>query len=61
MEFLTIIMPLFTAIIAFCSVFGALGLLFRILLNPVKENIEDLKRGQKELSAKIDQLIAKQA
>ncbi len=43
MEFLTIIMPLFTAIIAFCSVFGALGLLFRILLNPVKEDIHNLK------------------
>ena len=49
MEFLTIIMPLFTAIIAFCSVFGALGLLFRILLNPVKEGIHNLKTGVKKI------------
>ncbi len=68
MEFLNEVMPLFSAIIAFCSVFGALGLLFRILLNPVKTDIESLKKeisglkqGQKELGAKIDQLIAKQA
>ena len=30
--------PLLTAIIAFCAVFTALGLMFNILLGPVKEN-----------------------
>ena len=68
-------MPLFSAIIAFCSVFAGLGLIFRILLDPVKKDVKELKQGQKNLSAeqkelnlrmdriesKLDQLIAKQA
>ena len=67
MEILTTLMPLFTAIIAFCSVFAGLGFVFKLLINPVKEDIHSLKQevsslkeGQKELNKKIDQLIAKQ-
>ena len=60
---LTSLGPLFTAIIAFCSVFGALGLLFRMLLNPVKSNIErmqsdieTLKKGQDDLKGNIQEI-----
>ena len=34
---------LFTAIIAFCSVFAGLGFIFRLLLTPVKKDVEGLK------------------
>ena len=57
MEYLVTMGPLFVAIIAFCAVFSGLGLLFNMLLAPVKRDIEALKKGQKELSGKIDQLL----
>ncbi len=40
--------PLFQAVIAFCAVFTALGLMFNILLKPVKENMARLEKGMKE-------------
>ena len=50
--------PLFQAVIAFCAVFTALGLLFSILLKPVKdglkENKEDIKEARKSI-AQIEQ------
>ena len=58
MESLTMLVPLFTAIIAFCAVLGPLGFIFKLLLNPVKKDIEDLKQGQKELNTKIDKLLS---
>ena len=43
------IISLLTAIIAFCAVFTALGLLFRILLGPVYNELASLKADIKEL------------
>ncbi len=58
------LMPLFSAIIAFCSVFVALGLVFNMLLGPVKKDIETLKiesaqikKDIKEVNRKLDKLL----
>ena len=56
MNNLKTLMPLFSAIIAFCSVFVALGLVFNMLLGPVKRDIEDLKKGQVEMKTDIQEI-----
>ena len=57
---------LLTAIIAFCAVFTSLGLMFNILLRPVKVNqdrmeseIKELKLEVAEIKSKLDQLLAR--
>ena len=45
--------PLATFIIAFCAVFSALGLMFNILLKPVKDNQARIESEQKEIKALI--------
>jgi len=57
---------LFQALIAFCAVFTALGFLFNVLLNPVKENQakmqKELDSVKKELtSVREDTSIIKKA
>ena len=42
---------LLQAIIAFCAVFSALGLLFSVLLGPIKKDIAKLEAGQAKLEA----------
>ena len=46
--------PLFQATIAFCAVFTALGLMFNILLKPVKENMARLEKDLRENMAKLE-------
>ena len=46
--------PLFQAVIAFCAVFTALGLMFNILLKPVKENMARLEKDMKENLNKLE-------
>lgn len=46
--------PLFQAVIAFCAVFTALGLMFNILLKPVKENMARLEKDLKNNLAKLE-------
>ena len=53
MDLLTHFMPLFTAIIAFCSFFGALGLVFKMLLSPVKKDIEIMQKDIDGLKSDI--------
>ena len=52
---------LFQAVIAFCAVFTALGLMFNILLGPVKENQRRLEKELEtvniKLNIKLDKLI----
>ena len=48
--------PLATFVIAFCAVFSALGLMFNILLKPVKDNQARMESEQKD----IKDLIQKQ-
>ena len=43
-------------IIAFGAVISVLAVIFYALLYPVREKIEDLKAGQKDLGKKIDDL-----
>ena len=45
--------PLATFIIAFCAVFSALGLMFNILLKPVKDNQARMESEQKDIKALI--------
>lgn len=54
---------LLTALIAFCATFTALGFIFNILLNPVKETlanfevrIKHLEEGQDEMKADISEI-----
>ena len=60
MEQLKKLTPLMTAVITFCAVFTALGLMFNILLNPVKANLarleEDIKSVKTELNSRMDRL-----
>ena len=58
---------LLTGIIALCAVLSSLGFIFKVLLNPVKEDVADLKSGQKilesgqkELNIKLDRLLNKE-
>lgn len=46
--------PLFQAVIAFCAVFTALGLMFNILLRPVKENMARLEKDMKENMTRLE-------
>ncbi len=55
-----------TSVISFCSVFAGLGFVFKILLQPVKENqarmekeLKELKESQKELNIKMDNILSK--
>ena len=47
---------LFTVIIAFCSVFAGLGFIFRLLLNPVKKDVEGLKHDVGALKQDVEVL-----
>ena len=47
------ISTLLTAVIAFCAVFSALGLMFGILLSPMRR---DMIRIEKDLKAEIREL-----
>ena len=60
MEFLHNIAPLFTAGIFFIGFLTLLGLVFNILLNPIKDNIQDLKVSQKDFKLSQDELKASQ-
>ena len=42
---------LLTGIIALCAVLSSLGFIFKILLSPVKEDVADLRIGQKALES----------
>ena len=46
--------PLATFIIAFCAVFSALGLMFNILLKPVKDNQARIESEQKDIKARME-------
>lgn len=59
MEVLAALIPLFTVMIAFCAVFTALGLLFNILLNPIKKGIANLEQNQVKIDNKLGQLKIK--
>ena len=48
--------PLFQATIAFCAVFTALGLLFNLLLRPVKENQARLEADITKLDGDIKEV-----
>ena len=56
MNTLKTFMPLISAIISFCFVFVALGLVFNMLLGPVERDIEDLKKGQVEMKTDIKEI-----
>ena len=60
MESLSSFVPLFVAIISFCALFTALGLLFSILLRPIKKDIARLEANQKKLEANQNKLEANQ-
>ena len=48
------IQTLLTAIIAFCAVFTSLGLMFNILLGPVKESQVNLEKRMDKMENSID-------
>ena len=48
MEKLKPLLPLASFTIAFCAVFSALGLMFGILLNPVKNDLREFKTEVRE-------------
>lgn len=45
------LVPLFTALIAFCAFLIGLGFVFNLLLSPVKRDISTLEEGQAKLEA----------
>ncbi len=55
--------PLFQAILAFVAIITSLGLIFKLLLEPIKKDISridgKLKAGLAKLEAKIDKILAK--
>ena len=56
MEGLTAFTPLLVSIIAFCATFTALGLLFNILLGPLKKDIAKLEKGQEKIFHILEKL-----
>lgn len=65
MEALQDFSSLFQALIAFCAVFTALGFLFNVLLNPLKENQakmeKDIHTVKKDIDTVKKELAAVQA
>ena len=59
METLSFLGPLFTAIIAFGATFAILGFIINMLLKPVKDNQEELKRNHKDINKRLDDLSNK--
>lgn len=57
MEAIQYFLPLFIILISFCAIFTALGLLFNILLNPVKENQARMEREIISIKEKLDKEI----
>ena len=47
---------LLTAIIAFCAVFTSLGLMFNILLGPVKESQANLEKRMDKMETSINHI-----
>ena len=62
MEYLKKLTPLMTAVITFCAVFTALGLMFNILLGSVKTNLirleKDIIRVETEIKSVETELKA---
>ena len=56
METLSFLGPLFTAIIAFVAILTSLGFIINMLLVPVKENQEELKKSHKDTNKRLDDL-----
>ena len=50
--------PLFQAVIAFVAVLTGLGIVFNLLLGPIKSNQAHFNRELREIKTKLDQLIA---
>ncbi len=48
--------PLFQAVIAFVAVLTGLGIVFNLLLAPVKKDIEHIKAGQVEIKKLVYEL-----
>lgn len=56
METLQMLMPLFTAVIAFMAVLTGLGFVFNLLLKPVKENQVRMEEQLDKLEIKIGKI-----
>lgn len=59
MEALSFLGPLFTAIIAFVAILTSLGFIVNMLLAPVKENQEELKKNHRDTNKRLDDLSNK--
>ena len=59
MESLRQISPLAVFTIAFCAVFTALGLMFNILLSPIKKDITRLETRMDRIETRMDRIESK--
>ena len=60
---LAVLLPLFTAFIAFGGFIGIIAIIFgfvlKIIQKPLEKEIADLKAGQNRLESKIDKILNK--